>query len=286
MQLQTILFPVDFSPAAMSLAPCVKEIAQRFQANVTILNAFNFTREFSLAPPSGTSPEPEAMPYAPAIRELRKQRQHHLEEFAARHFGDVPHRATMEDGDPAVVIESVAELQHADLIVMPTRGHGTFRRFLLGSITAKVLHDVGCAVLTSVHQPTPALLSGSGFRSIVCAVDLNREADLILKAADFLARNYGAKLCVVHVESNRKPSAELRSETLQQVLKAEDGEIAAGAKLRVLNEDVAEGVRRAALEEKADLVVVGRGHQKENFSRMWSHLYAIIRESPCPVFSV
>lgn len=39
-------------------------------------------------------------------------------------------------------------------------------------------------------------------------------------------------------------------------------------------------------EEEAELLIVGRGHAMESFSRAWSHLYTIIRESSCPVLSV
>ena len=34
---------------------------------------------------------------------------------------------------------------------MPTHGYGPFRRFILGSNTAKVLHDADCPVWTGVH---------------------------------------------------------------------------------------------------------------------------------------
>ena len=36
-------------------------------------------------------------------------------------------------------------------MIMPTHGYGVFRRFLLGSVTSKVLHDLGCPVLTGAH---------------------------------------------------------------------------------------------------------------------------------------
>jgi len=50
--------------------------------------------------------------------------------------------------------------------------------------------------------------------------------------------------------------------------------------------DVAPVVRRAAEENQADLVVIGRGVLQELFGRMRTHVYSVIREAPCPVISV
>jgi nucleotide-binding universal stress UspA family protein len=44
-------------------------------------------------------------------------------------------------GDPARQFVDFAHSSNTDLIVMPTHGYGQFRQFILGSITAKVLHD-------------------------------------------------------------------------------------------------------------------------------------------------
>ena len=44
-------------------------------------------------------------------------------------------------GDPAREIVEAAQFHNADLIVMSTRGEGVLYRLLLGSVTAKVLHE-------------------------------------------------------------------------------------------------------------------------------------------------
>ena len=54
----------------------------------------------------------------------------------------------------------------------------------------------------------------------------------------------------------------------------------------VIDGGVADGVRHEAVRRKADLVVTGRGHAQATFGRMWSQLYPIVRESPCPILSV
>jgi hypothetical protein len=40
-----------------------------------------------------------------------------------------------------------------------------------------------------------------------------------------------------------------------------------------------------ALEQDADLVVIGAGRTREVFGRLRTHSYQIIRDAPCPVLS-
>jgi nucleotide-binding universal stress UspA family protein len=294
MPFRTILFPTDFSKAVIEMVPYVREMGERFNANIIVLHAFDLVRDYDWASNYETTCEPgdTAIPYTPGFEELRNQRQHQLEEFARDQFPNVGCTARIQDGDVASVIELIAQSENADLVVMPTRGLGRFRRLLLGSVTAKVLHDVSCPVLTGAHELRPALAPTRGYRSIVCAVELNGETDAVLKAAGFLAQTYRARLCLVHMQARSSPehdekaSAESLSQAFRRALNADEGKTQLDAKVCVFDASIPEGIRRAAIEEQADLVVVGRGHEKGNLSRMWSHLYTIIRESPCPVLSV
>jgi hypothetical protein len=45
-------------------------------------------------------------------------------------------------------------------------------------------------------------------------------------------------------------------------------------------------LQRTAQEYHADLVVIGRGELQELFGRMRTHVYSIIRETPCLVISL
>jgi nucleotide-binding universal stress UspA family protein len=181
--------------------------------------------------------------------------------------------------------------ENTDLIMMPTKGLGRFRRLLLGSVTAKVLHDVTCPVLTSAHEPDPRLISSSSHRSIVCAVDLNSEMETIFRAAAFLAQTYDARICLLHVdpsfkENGQQPTAQEVRHSFDQALGVCTPGTGLDISLRSLDATIPEGIRQIAIEQEADLVVVGRGRTKGTFSRAWSHLCTIIREAPCPVLSV
>ena len=120
---------------------------------------------------------------------------------------------------------------------------------------------------------------------------MNPEADAVLKAAGLLAEAYGARICLLTIgpsidEQSGLPSAESVRRAFEKAANADGRKTGTGTTVRVLDAAIPEGIRRTAMEEKADLVVVGRGHQTGTLSRMWPHLYAIICESPCPVLSV
>ena len=52
---------------------------------------------------------------------------------------------------PSLRIAEYVSKTDSPLVVMPTHGHGAFRRFVLCSVTAKTLHDLKCPILTGVH---------------------------------------------------------------------------------------------------------------------------------------
>jgi nucleotide-binding universal stress UspA family protein len=126
------------------MAPYVEGMARRYGARVTMLHAL----ELPIVSYSD-GPVYSAMDFQSMIDD-GKQR---VESFLKSEFQDIPTTRLMLEGEPAWRIAEYAEKETVDLIMMPTHGYGPFRRFLLGSVTAKVLHDVKCPVWTSAHRP-------------------------------------------------------------------------------------------------------------------------------------
>lgn len=52
-------------------------------------------------------------------------------------------------GDPATAILDTAEKEQVELIVIGTRGLGAAERWLIGSVSDKVLHHAHCSVLVA-----------------------------------------------------------------------------------------------------------------------------------------
>jgi nucleotide-binding universal stress UspA family protein len=178
--------------------------------------------------------------------------------------------------------------------MMPTRGSGKFRALLLGSVTAKVLHDAECAVWTAAHAEHTAV-GRSAVKSMLCAIDLVPESAALIRCAKELADKFSADLRLVHaapapeIRSSNPRDAEFRRNLLQWtrericVLQTH-----AQTDLEVCLEggSPANVVRGAALHHGADLVVIGRGREQKALGSLRSNSYAIICESPCPVLRI
>ena len=82
------------------------------------------------------------------IPEEHERRLHDLSEaVAVLEKKGVALHAIERRGDAATLIVDEAEQEHADLIVMGTRGLSATKRWTLGSVSTKVLHHAPCDVL-------------------------------------------------------------------------------------------------------------------------------------------
>jgi nucleotide-binding universal stress UspA family protein len=278
--------PVDFSGSIMGTARYAKMLACRFHSELTIAHVFE-SRTLLFAGETGMPPE--------WYEETRRASQRLLEACCADEFKDMPVRRLLLDGDVARTIVDLAHNEHFDLIVMPTHGYGGFRRFLLGSITAKLLHDADCPILTGAHmQDAPALVPVS-FRNIVCAIDLDSAGEKALRWAGEFAAEFRSHLTVVHALPQMEAgAARYFDQALPATLKkaAEEriyefqGRAGTDGEVVLERGRVVDVVRDAGATTKADLIVIGRHENPGLLGRLRSNAYAIVRESPCPVVSV
>jgi nucleotide-binding universal stress UspA family protein len=166
-----ILFPMDFSERSGATAPYVASMARRFGSKITVLN---------VVPPYWNIPAVEMPPLVVDIEEIRTAVEGDLRESFAEEFHGLQVDRRVEIGDPAETITQFAEQAGVDLIMMATHGYGPFRQLLLGSVTAKVLHDSKKPVWTSAHVQGPAPLLHIEVSNILCATDAtSKSEDLI-----------------------------------------------------------------------------------------------------------
>jgi nucleotide-binding universal stress UspA family protein len=288
--LSRILVPVVFSARCQDATRYAAALACRFHCELDLLHVF-------VQPWSAfSSGEGYATPPPYDVESTLAEVETQLEQFLRDELQGLTVRTSVREGDPARSIVEYACTENCSLIVMPTHGYGPFRRFLLGSVTAKVLHDVHCPVFTGPHLEHPPALTSPGFSRILCALDLRPESRVVLSWASKLAAEFNSKLTLVHAipaATNRLDGiyfdAAWRADILAHALgrmEALRDEMAPGADVLIESGDVPGAVREAAKSSTADLLVVGRGHPHGMLGRLRTNTYGIVRESPCPVIAV
>jgi len=285
---ERILFPVDFSERSRAAAPFVLSMAQRHRAHVVLLHA--------LQPPPPlyagmNTVYPEVYDFEGLSADLRAE----LQKFAEAELPKVDFTPFVEMGEAAAVITTYAENENIQLIMMPTHGYGAFRRALLGSVTAKVLHDAKVPVWTAAHAPEPSHRAHPQPRHLVCAVDLKPKSRGVLEFAADIAAETDATLELVYVAregvTEPLPAESKLHELLADVAKDKgvrirEDEDVARVDLLVNGGSIADRVRNIAIQKRADLIVIGRGCTHQGLGRLQATSYAIVREAPCPVLSV
>jgi nucleotide-binding universal stress UspA family protein len=274
-----ILFPVDFSDRCRAIQPMVEAMARKFDSRVTIMHV----PQIPTAWYGGMEVAYPAVFDLPAIEEEARQQLRRVYDFA-QPGESLNVKEVVKHGDPATSITDYAENNGVDLVMMPTHGVGKMRRFLLGSVTAKVLHDAKCPVWTVGSADNVVLHARQQLATILCAVDTTPESLDIIRWGSWLASEFQAKLRLVYAAPSGSSDSAAKVNEFFRVLAQPAGE--AITDVHIGKGSVTQVVCTAALEHKADLIVAGRGRMHETFGRLRTNSYAIIRDAPCPVLSV
>ena len=288
--LERILLPVDFSDRSVGAAHYIEALAARHDCEIHLVHVSTpLSYELSALDVGGT-----------VISDLNQDRSADLLEqinaFLADELKPFRVQRHLLEGDPAKRIVEYAHDHRINLITMPTHGYGLFRRFLLGSVTAKVLHDADCPVWTGVHiedAPSPDKIH---VRKVMVAIDLcpGQALKAMSWGAQF-AESFGAELVIAHAY----PSLEGRSgeyfdpnwrnyftNVAAEEINKMQGKLGLHAEAILESGDVPHVVCNLAQLHSADVLVIGRGSAAGMFGRLRANAYAIIRQSPCPVVSV
>lgn len=287
--LTKILVPVDFSEPSRAAAGQAAALARRFHSELTFLyvdelptllaRGRHFLRDIS-SHESG---------FDPVVASQKAE----LEAFGGPELNSAAIRRVFREGDPAQTIVEVAFEEESDLILMPTHGFGPLRRTLLGSVTAKVLHDANRPVWTGVHLNDAGEKAVTEFRHILCAVDFGPYTSGALSWAAKFSGEFHCRLTVVHslavpapgdvyfkswYETARQSAREKIEERVRSFPTKPEIEIAEGG--------APEALSGVAEKYGADLLVIGRNCESSLIGRFSSQAYDIICRAPCAVVSV
>ena len=287
LNIKRILLPVDFPNTSLHVIHQAAILAHHFNAEIVLLHVVTALSQPSCVPEYGPKLAGWDM-LAEIIREAEKKKDQSL----GPELQDLAIRRVLVEGDAAWAIMETAQEKKADLIMMPSYGH-TFSQFLLGSVTAKVLHGTECPVWTDAHVEVSPVQQFS-IHHILCAIDFTTYNRKAVSWAVQMAAEFGARLTLVHVT----PGVELWGPGGNQVIPELKEEYVGYASRKMAefrqdmgitadvwigSGDVPMVLGEAVKQTKADLLITGcRPYGRH----LRTHGYAIICAVPVPVLSM
>jgi len=141
--LSRVLIPLDGSPLAERILPYAMEVVRGLSLEVVLLRVVPSRRE--LARFLGDT----ADMLASSLEQARKEAQDYLEGMKKRLLAEGAPSVSLrlEEGDPFRVIVAVARETQDNLVAMSTHGRGGLGRWIIGSVTDRVVQHSGDPVL-------------------------------------------------------------------------------------------------------------------------------------------
>jgi nucleotide-binding universal stress UspA family protein len=290
LNIQKILVPVVLADTSRHVVQQAAWLARRLRAEIILLHVVT-----PLSYPAGLLEGGHEITARDLHAHIVQRAQEDLDQALGPELEGIAVTRVLLRGDPAHEIVKMARDRNVDLIMMSTHGYGPFYRFLLGSVTAKVLHEIQCPVWSGAHLEEAPVREFS-IRRVLCSVELNGHSRHTVSLAAEMAASVNATLTLVHITgsveiygpggSHVDPGwkEKLVGFAAEEIVKLQQD---AGTKAEVIiySGNVPELLNRAAEQTEADVLVIGhipgRSHLGDN-----GNGYGIIRASQIPVLSV
>jgi nucleotide-binding universal stress UspA family protein len=260
-----ILLAIDGSESSVQARDMIAALAWPEGTSITLLTAY----ELPVSWVSGVAVTGGDWMEA-AEDDLRRQLREDMAELARPLEGrgwSIEQR--LVDGRPASVIESVADEIEADLIVLGSRGRGTMRAMLLGSVSAEVAANARRSVLVVRHHHVTRLLVATDGSDCAAVIPTMLGEWKVFSGLPALAVSVAAvdspayELLVTLYTLGSEPLQQQREQLLtthrelaESMAKALGG-IGVAAEPLVRSGDPAHEIVKLASEAGADLIVTG-----------------------------
>lgn len=293
-EIRRILCPTDFSEFSRLALDHAVALSRWYGAEIETLHVVH-----QVVPhPSIVPTYPAWAALDPAVREQLTAELHRFAEPAVK--AGIPARVALREGDTVSEVLEEARTFQADLVVMGTHGRGGFERWVLGSVTEKVLRKAACPVLT-VRLPEKPPQGAPLYRRILCPLDFSGASTHALRYALSLAQEADAQLTLLHVLESLPDEEPVSLPSVPDYRRFLEGE--ARERLRVAvpaeerdwckpEEVVVTGrawrrIVGEAIERQTELIVMGvHGRSAFDVMLFGSATHHVVRAAPCPVLTI
>lgn len=280
-----ILLPYDGSEGATAVLDHASEIARWADATLQLLFVADTSRD------SVTVVDGEV------VDALVRQGEDILEQATETlDTNGVSYNTDIVQGDPASTIAEYAERYEYDLIVMPTHGREGISRYLIGSVTEKVVHLSSVPVLTARLQPDEQLVFP--YEDILVPTDGSHSASRAVDHGLSLAATLDASVHALSVVDDTALGPDVRSLISEQereltATEAIDSVVSTATERGVTNSthvehgDPVETILDYVESNDLDAVVMGAtGRTATERILLGSVAEKVLRSAPIPVITV
>ena len=196
-------------------------------------------------------------------------------------------------GNVRDMILEVVRDNHADLMVLGSKGTVLSGRPRFGTIAEQLVRASPCPVLTVVPEARWQELEDGHQRLLVVPTNFSAASQAAFLYALAFAKSVGGSLLLVHAvdysfaaEPIAEELAELRSKDIHTLLEsARAANVKAESLVRT--GDASELVLQIARERQADCIVMGvRGGDQVDGTRLLGRVQGLMHRSPCPLISI
>src|SRR6185312_4329215 len=256
--MKNILVPTDFSKASRNAAKYAVSLAKPFDADVTFINVI---------PPAviiDDSILASVMITQAEVLENNKQlMQEEVEALLKRYSGKIT--GVVQEGFPADIIQEMAKVKHAEIIVMGMKGKGKSNS-VFGSTTTTIIRKLPLPVFVipekAEYKPIDNITFASDFNA---EIDMDRYT-LLLE----LAEKFNSEILILNVQ---KRDSSLNQDKIIGKMKASLVFSKLNHQFHTINErNVEEGINKF-IEKKPTNILAMVAHKHTLFERMFGKVH-------------
>src|SRR5262245_9494937 len=284
---ERILCPVDFFPASLRAYDFVLKLAANYGAAVDVLHV--------VAP---LVPTPYGAPVSlpDVTMKLVTESKRQLKKLKARaEKANVNVQAEVRTGEIELEIQRAIKSEKADLLVMGTHGRRGFERWILGSVTERLLRR-STVPLLAISAPKQDREAPPAIRTILVTTDFSEGTSEAVAYAFSVAQECRSRITLLHVINDLTMAdvdSKLRSPLIVGVRKQLEDLVPEGARAwcdvttRVETGTPYRRILRILDQEKVGLLVMNI-HGKGMLDRalLGSTAERVVRAAECPVMLI
>ena len=293
MPLKNILCSTDFSDYSNQAVPYGIALAKKFRARLYMCHVIDL---------SAITAYGEIISYPGAQQNLIMNYTHkQLKQL----IGEEPieWEPLITIGHAADEIVNMAKEKNVDLTIVTTHGRSGLKRFILGSVTGRLMQTLPCPLLI-VRSSEPNLASAENqeieLKRILVGCDFSPDSVLAFQYGLSLAQDFQSELHLAHVieppiykdltkKPVEKPQDDLRDSLSKRLTNMVPEEVYNWCTLKttLLAGQPHEELIKYAIVNDIDLIVLGvRGHSMVETLFVGSTTDRVVRRALCPVLSV